>query len=82
MNSILSSIDQKGIYFYLREGTVRFQQRGVTVNGVSLTVSETAVHIGHYMSTKDKICTVNAAKLVLEDALKCSFLTIVIYTLF
>ncbi len=36
--------------------------RGVTVNGVSLTVSETAVHLGHHMSTKEKECTVNAAK--------------------
>ncbi len=36
--------------------------RGVTVNGVSLTVSETAVHLSHHMSTKDKECTVNAAK--------------------
>ncbi len=32
------------------------------VNGVSLTLSETAVHPGHDMSTKDKECTVNAAK--------------------
>ncbi len=32
--------------------------RGVTVNGVS----ETAVHHDHHMSTKDKECTVNAAK--------------------
>ncbi len=36
--------------------------RGVTVNGVSLTVSETDVHLGHHMSAKDKECTVNAAK--------------------
>ncbi len=36
--------------------------RGVTVNGVSLTLSGTAVHLGHHMSTKDKECTVNAAK--------------------
>ncbi len=35
--------------------------RGVTVNGVSLTVSETAVHLGHYMPTTDKECTVNVA---------------------
>ncbi len=28
--------------------------RGVSVNGVSLNVSEKAVHIGHHMSTKDK----------------------------
>ncbi len=36
--------------------------RGVTVNGVSLTVSETAVHLGHHMLTKDKEFTVNAGK--------------------
>ncbi len=36
--------------------------RCVTVNGVSLNVSETAIHLGHHMSTKDKECTVNAAK--------------------
>ncbi len=36
--------------------------RGVTINGVSLTVSETADHLGHHISTKDKECTVNAAK--------------------
>ncbi len=40
----------------------RISTRGVTVNGVSLTVSERAVHLGHHMSTKDKECTVNAAK--------------------
>ncbi len=32
------------------------------IPGVSLTVSETAVHLGHHMSTKDKEFTVNAAK--------------------
>ncbi len=62
-SSILSSMDQKVVYFYLRERTLRFiSKRGVTVNGVSLTVSETAVNLGHHMSTKDKECTVNAAK--------------------
>ncbi len=40
----------------------KISTRGVTVNGVSLTVSETAVHRGHHMSTKDKECTANAAK--------------------
>ncbi len=40
----------------------KISTRGVTVNSVSLTVSETAVHIGHHMSTKDKECTVNAGK--------------------
>ncbi len=40
----------------------KISTRGVTINGVSLTVSETAVHLGHHMSTKDKECTVNAAK--------------------
>ncbi len=44
------------------EGTVRFRQKGVTVNSVSLNVSETAVHLGHQMLTKGKDCTVNAAK--------------------
>ncbi len=34
----------------------------VTVNGVSLTVPERAVHLGYHMSTKDKECTVNATK--------------------
>ncbi len=36
--------------------------RGVTDNGVSVTVSETAVHLRHHMSTKDKECTVNEAQ--------------------
>ncbi len=40
----------------------KISSRGVTVNGVSLTVSETAVHLGHHMSTKDKEFTVNAGK--------------------
>ncbi len=40
----------------------KISTRGVTVNGVPLTVSETAVHFGHHMSTKDKECTVNAAR--------------------
>ncbi len=40
----------------------KISTRGVTVNGVLLTVSETAVHLGHHMSTKDKECTVNTAK--------------------
>ncbi len=40
----------------------KISTRGVTVNGISLTVSETAVHLGHHISTKDKECTVNAAK--------------------
>ncbi len=40
----------------------KISTRGVTVNGVSLTVSETAVHLGHLRSTEDKECTVNAAK--------------------
>ncbi len=40
----------------------KISTRGVTVNGVSLTVSETAVHLGHHMSTKDKECIINAAK--------------------
>ncbi len=40
----------------------KISTRGVTFNGVSLTVSETAVHLCHHMSTKDKQCTVNAAK--------------------
>ncbi len=34
----------------------------ITVNDVSLTVLETAVHLGHHMSTKDKEYTVNAGK--------------------
>ncbi len=37
----------------------KISTRGVTVNGVSLTVSETAIHLGHHMSTNDKECTVN-----------------------
>ncbi len=40
----------------------KISTRGVTVNGVSLTVSETSVHLGHHMSTKDKECIINAAK--------------------
>ncbi len=40
----------------------KISTRGVTVNGVSLTVSETAVQLGHHMLTKDKECTFNAAK--------------------
>ncbi len=77
-SSILSSMDQKVIYFYLREVTVK----GVTANGVSLTVSETHVHLGQHMSTKDKKCTVNAAKIVFGDLLICSYLIMVIYILF
>ncbi len=67
-SSILSSMDQKVVYFYLREGTVRFRQ-------------ETAVHIGHHMSTKDKECTVNIGKIVFGDLLICSYLIMVISTL-
>ncbi len=36
--------------------------RGVTVNGVSLNVSESVVHSGHHILTKDKECTVNSDK--------------------
>ncbi len=36
--------------------------RGVTVKAVSLNVSERTVHLGHHTLTKDKECTVKAAK--------------------
>ncbi len=49
---------------------------------VSLTVSAIAVHFGHHMSTKDKECIVNAAKIVFGDLLICSYLIMVISTLF
>ncbi len=60
----------------------KISARGVTVNCVSLTVSETAVHLGHHMSTKDKECTVNAAKNIFGDLLICSYLIMVISTPF
>ncbi len=40
----------------------KISTRGITVNCVSLNVSETAVHLGHHMLTKDKVCTISAAK--------------------
>ncbi len=52
----------KSCLLLFKEKNCKILLRGVTVNGVSLTVSETAVHLGHHMSTKDKECTVNAAK--------------------
>ncbi len=60
----------------------KISTRGVTVNGVLLTVSETAVHLGHHMSTKDKECTVNAAKNSFWRSLICSYLIMVISILF
>ncbi len=59
-----------------------YQSMMTTVNGVSLTVSETTVHLGHHMSTKDKEYTVNAAKNSFADLLICSYLIMVISTLF
>ncbi len=57
--------------------------RCVTVNGVSLTVSKTAVHLGHHMSTKDiKNVLLMQAKIVFGDLLICSYLIMVISTLF
>ncbi len=47
--------------FFKRRNS-KISTRGVTVNGVSLNVVETAVHLGHHISTRDKECTVNAAK--------------------
>ncbi len=40
----------------------KISTRGVTVNGLSLNVSETPVHPGHHISTKDTECGANAAK--------------------
>ncbi len=57
-SSILSS---KSRLLLFNGRNFKISTRGVTVNGVSLTVSETAVHFGHHMSTKGKECTVNAA---------------------
>ncbi len=52
----------KSCLLLFKGSNCKISARGVTVNGVSLTVSETAVHLGHHMSTKNKECTVNAAK--------------------
>ncbi len=65
-----------------KERNCKISTRGVIVNDVSLTVSKTAVHLRHHMSTKDKECTVNAAKILFGDLLICSYLIMVISTLF
>ncbi len=52
--------------------------RGVTVNGVSLNVSKTAVHLGPNILTKDKECTLMQPQIVLGDLLICSYLIMVI----
>ncbi len=52
----------KCCYFYFKGRNGKISTSSLTVNGVSLNVSEKAVHLGHHMSTKDKECTVNAAK--------------------
>ncbi len=50
----------KGRLLLFKGRNCKISTRGVTVNDVSLTVSEIAVHLDHHMSTKDK--DVNAAK--------------------
>ncbi len=45
-----------------KERNCKISTQGFNVNGVSLNVSEWAVHLGHHVSTKDKECTVNAPK--------------------
>ncbi len=52
----------KGHLHLFKGRNCKISTRGVIVNGVSLTVSETAIHLCHHMLTKDKECTVNAAK--------------------
>ncbi len=52
----------------------KISTRGFTVNGVSLNGSETAIHLGYHMLTKDKECSVNAVK-------NSSYLIIIISTL-
>ncbi len=59
-----------------------FKGRNCKILTRGVTVSETAVHLGHHMSTKDKECTVNAAKNSFGDLLICSYLIVVISTLF
>ncbi len=54
----------------------KISTRGVTVNSVS------AVHFGHHMSTKDKNVLLMQPKIVFGDILICSYLIMVISTLF
>ncbi len=57
----------------------KISTRGVTVNGLSLNVSETAVHLGHHMSAKDKECTVNATKNSFGGLSICSLLSYLLF---
>ncbi len=52
----------KGRLHLSKRRNCTFSTKCVTLNGVSINVSETAVHHGHHMSTKDKASTVNVAK--------------------
>ncbi len=58
-SSILSSKHRLHLF---KGRNCNISKRDVTVNGVSLTLSETAVHLGHHMSTKYNECTLKAAK--------------------